>query len=174
MVNIINNWLVLFIPLLNWLTPKRYIKISQEELENLNTFKPAKNNAFWPALGSSVLFSVTFRKYMPLFNVRLEKTIVIAIFFVVFLGILFFYLNLNRRLALSVFTMNKEKSQKMILLPNLKHFFFIIFAYLYFGGFSFFHFICPDNYRCSKYNYIYLLGCSNYVFLFYKHCSHWH
>ncbi|HDA6773002.1 TPA: DUF443 family protein, partial [Staphylococcus aureus] len=31
MVNIINNWLVLFIPLLNWLTPKRYIKISQEE-----------------------------------------------------------------------------------------------------------------------------------------------
>ncbi len=27
MVNIINNWLVLFIPLLNWLTPKRYIKI---------------------------------------------------------------------------------------------------------------------------------------------------
>uniref|UniRef100_UPI0011572071 DUF443 family protein n=1 Tax=Staphylococcus aureus TaxID=1280 RepID=UPI0011572071 len=57
--------------------------------------------------------------------------IVIAIFFVVFLGILFFYLNLNRRLALSVFTMNKEKSQKMILLPN-------IFAYLYFGGFSFF------------------------------------
>lgn len=138
MVNIINNWLVLFIPLLNWLTPKRYIKISQEELENLNTFKPAKNNAFWPALGSSVLFSATFRKYMPLFNVRLEKTIVIAIFFVVFLGILFFYLNLNRRLALSVFTMNKEKSQKMILLPNLKHFFFIIFAYLYFGGFSFF------------------------------------
>ncbi|HAR3741630.1 TPA: DUF443 domain-containing protein, partial [Staphylococcus aureus] len=110
----------------------------QEELESLNTFKPAKNNAFWPALGSSVLFSVTFRKYMPLFNVRLEKTIVIAIFFVVFLGILFFYLNLNRRLALSVFTMNKEKSQKMILLPNLKHFFFIIFAYLYFGGFSFF------------------------------------
>ncbi|CAC8928717.1 Putative membrane spanning protein [Staphylococcus aureus] len=60
MVNIINNWLVLFIPLLNWLTPKRYIKISQEELESLNTFKPAKNNAFWPALGSSVLFSVTF------------------------------------------------------------------------------------------------------------------
>ncbi|HCX8887692.1 TPA: DUF443 family protein, partial [Staphylococcus aureus] len=116
MVNIINNWLVLFIPLLNWLTPKRYIKISQEELESLNTFKPAKNNAFWPTLGSSVLFSVTFRKYMPLFNVRLEKTIVIAIFFVVFLGILFFYLNLNRRLALSVFTMNKEKSQKMILL----------------------------------------------------------
>ncbi|HHA6774194.1 TPA: DUF443 family protein [Staphylococcus aureus] len=92
MVNIINNWLVLFIPLLNWLTPKRYIKISQEELESLNTFKPAKNNAFWPALGSSVLFSVTFRKYMPLFNVRLEKTIVIAIFFVVFLGILFFTL----------------------------------------------------------------------------------
>ncbi len=73
MVNIINNWLVLFIPLLNWLTPKRYIKISQEELESLNTFKPAKNNAFWPALGSSVLFSVTFRKYMPLFNVRLEN-----------------------------------------------------------------------------------------------------
>ncbi|MGT0185645.1 DUF443 family protein [Staphylococcus aureus] len=27
MVNIINNWLVLFIPLLNWLTPKRYINI---------------------------------------------------------------------------------------------------------------------------------------------------
>ncbi|ORN88772.1 hypothetical protein B8A12_13680, partial [Staphylococcus aureus] len=51
-----DNWLVLFIPLLNWLTPKRYIKISQEELESLNTFKPAKNNAFWPALGSSVLF----------------------------------------------------------------------------------------------------------------------
>lgn len=24
------------------------------------------------------------------------------------------------------------------MLPNLKHFFFIIFAYLYFGGFSFF------------------------------------
>lgn len=34
--------------------------------------------------------------------------------------------------------MDKEKSRKMILLPNLKHFFFIIFAYLYFGGFSFF------------------------------------
>ncbi len=32
--------------------------------------------------------------------------------FVVFLGILFFYLNLNRRLALSVFTMNKEKVRK--------------------------------------------------------------
>ncbi len=111
MVNIINNWLVLFIPLLNWLTPKRYIKISQEELESLNTFKPAKNNAFWPALGSSVLFSVTFRKYMPLFNVRLENNSNSHIF-VVFLGILFFYLNLNRRLALSVFTMNKEKVRK--------------------------------------------------------------
>ena len=80
---------------------KRYIKISQEELESLNTFKPAKNNAFWPALGSSVLFSVTFRKYMPLFNVRLENNSNSHIF-VVFLGILFFYLNLNRRLALSV------------------------------------------------------------------------
>ena len=59
---------------------------------------------------------------MPLFNVRLENNSNSHIF-VLFLGILLFYLNLNRRLALSVFTMNKrKKSQKMILLPNLKHF----------------------------------------------------
>ncbi|HCY4955460.1 TPA: DUF443 family protein, partial [Staphylococcus aureus] len=46
MVDIISTWISLFFPFINWFIPKRYVKISREEFENLNIVKPAKKNVF--------------------------------------------------------------------------------------------------------------------------------
>lgn len=73
MVDLANNWLTLLLPMMNWLIPKKYVKISKEEFDVLNIVKPTKNRAFWPAAGGSILFGVTFRKYTHLLDIQLEK-----------------------------------------------------------------------------------------------------
>ncbi|NUL20276.1 DUF443 family protein, partial [Agrobacterium tumefaciens] len=39
MVDVIRTWLVYFFPFINWFIPKRYAKLSEKELENLNVDK---------------------------------------------------------------------------------------------------------------------------------------
>lgn len=108
MVDLANNWLTLLLPMMNWLIPKKYVKISKEEFDVLNIVKPTKNRAFWPAAGGSILFGVTFRKYTHLLDIQLEKSLVITICFIRFLSILIFFMKLNQKLKLKVFNKNKE------------------------------------------------------------------
>ncbi|MCR0894406.1 DUF443 domain-containing protein [Staphylococcus aureus] len=136
MVDLANNWLTLLLPLMNWLIPKKYVKISKEEFENLKIVKPTKNRAFWPAAGGSILFGVTFRKYTHLLDIQLEKSLVITICFITFLSMLIFFMKLNQKLKLKVFNKNKEHKEKVMLLPTFKHFCFVLFSYLFSGVFS--------------------------------------
>ncbi|CDR26699.1 staphylococcus aureus paralogous family [Staphylococcus schweitzeri] len=136
MVDLANNWLTLLLPMMNWLIPKKYVKISKEEFENLKIVKPTKNRVFWPAVGGSILFGVTFRKYTHLLDIQLEKSLVIIICFITFLSILIFFMKLNQKLKLKVFNKNKEHKEKVMLLPTFKHFYFVLFSYLFSGFFS--------------------------------------
>ncbi|HCW8862465.1 TPA: DUF443 family protein, partial [Staphylococcus aureus] len=90
MIDIISTWISLFFPFINWFIPKRYVKISREEFENLNIVKPAKKNVFWPVASISTLFAVTLRKYTLLLDTQLDKKLVIAICCTTFIGILIF------------------------------------------------------------------------------------
>ncbi|HDC7338437.1 TPA: DUF443 domain-containing protein [Staphylococcus aureus] len=135
-VDLANNWLTLLLPMMNWLIPKKYVKISKEEFDVLNIVKPTKNRAFWPAAGGSILFGVTFRKYTHLLDIQLEKSLVITICFITFLSILIFFMKLNQKLKLKVFNKNKEHKEKIMLLPTFKHFCFVLFSYLFSGFFS--------------------------------------
>ncbi|HDA1662677.1 TPA: DUF443 family protein [Staphylococcus aureus] len=135
MVDLANNWLTLLLPLMNWLIPKKYVKISKEEFENLKIVKPTKNRAFWPAAGGSILFGVTFRKYTHLLDIQLEKSLVITICFITFLSMLIFFMKLNQKLKLKVFD-NKKEEQKIILVPTLKNAVLILYGYLLIGGMS--------------------------------------
>lgn len=56
MIDIISTWISLFFPFINWFIPKRYVKISREEFENLNIVKPAKR-MFFGQLLVSLLYS---------------------------------------------------------------------------------------------------------------------
>ncbi|HDJ3333332.1 TPA: DUF443 domain-containing protein [Staphylococcus aureus] len=135
-VDLANNWLTLLLPMMNWLIPKKYVKISKEEFDVLNIVKPTKNRAFWPAAGGSILFGVTFRKYTHLLDIQLEKSLVITICFITFLSILIFFMKLNQKLKLKVFNKNKEHKEKIMLLPTFKHFCFVLFSYFFCGGLS--------------------------------------
>ncbi|HHC9962372.1 TPA: DUF443 family protein, partial [Staphylococcus aureus] len=53
LIDLVSTWLVYFFPFINWFIPKRYAKLSEKELENLNVDKQNKNNIFWPVTGSS-------------------------------------------------------------------------------------------------------------------------
>ncbi|HDG5488199.1 TPA: DUF443 domain-containing protein [Staphylococcus aureus] len=136
MIDLVSTWLTLFLPMMNWLIPKKYVKISKEEFENLKIVKPVKNNAFWPATGGAILFGVTFRKYTHLLDIQLEKSLVITICFITFLSILIFFMKLNQKLKLKAFNTNKEHKEKVMLLPTSKHFCFVLFSYLFSGVFS--------------------------------------
>lgn len=108
---------------------KKYVKISKKEFDDLNIVKPVKNKAFWPVAGSTILFGVTFRKYIPSLNIQLEKNMVIVICCAIFLGVLILFLFLNRKLRLEIYNNNSSKG-KIILFPSLKTFvsqYFIIF-----------------------------------------------
>ncbi|HCY0449437.1 TPA: DUF443 family protein, partial [Staphylococcus aureus] len=70
LVDLVSTWFVYFFPFINWFIPKKYAIISEEEFENLNVVKPNKNNVFWSVIGSSVLFGVTLRKYIHVFDVQ--------------------------------------------------------------------------------------------------------
>lgn len=91
---------------------KKYAIISEEEFENLNVVKPNKNNVFWSVIGSSVLFGVTLRKYIHVFDVQLDK-LVVMILCARFNLCYSFYFNLNRKLKLKVFDTNIEKIREL-------------------------------------------------------------
>ncbi|HCG2668839.1 TPA: DUF443 domain-containing protein [Staphylococcus aureus] len=133
MIDLVSTWLTLFLPMINWLIPKKYVKISKKEFDDLNIVKPVKNKAFWPVAGSTILFGVTFRKYIPSLNIQLEKNMVIVICCAIFLGVLILFLFLNRKLRLEIYNNNSSKG-KIILFPSLKNFCFTIFYYFLFGG----------------------------------------
>jgi len=125
--------LVYFFPFINWFIPKRYVKISREEFENLNIVKPAKKNVFWPVAGISALFAVTLRKYTHLLDIQLDKKLVIAICCITFIGILTFYVRLIKKSSLNIYN-TKNKKSKIILIPTLKNVCFTLFGYILFGG----------------------------------------
>lgn len=79
MIDLVSTWLALFFPMINWLIPKKYVKISEKDFETLNIVKTAKINSFWPVAGSTVLFGVMLRRYSHLFIVKYEYSIVILI-----------------------------------------------------------------------------------------------
>lgn len=165
MVDLANNWLTLLLPMMNWLIPKKYVKISKEEFDVLNIVKPTKNRAFWPAAGGSILFGVTFRKYTHLLDIQLEKSLVITICFITFLSILIFFMKLNQKLKLKVFNKNKEHKEKIMLLPTFKHFCFVLFSYLFSGFFFNNESMHVNNFRFSEYNSIYCLDYNDNAFL---------
>lgn len=78
-------------PMINWLIPKKYVKISEKDFETLNIVKPTKINTFWPVAGSTVLFGVMLRRYSHLFIVKYEYSIVILICCIIILGIFLFF-----------------------------------------------------------------------------------
>ncbi|MBH4753901.1 DUF443 domain-containing protein [Staphylococcus aureus] len=133
MVDIISTWISLFFPFINWFIPKRYVKISREEFENLNIVKPAKKNVFWPVAGISTLFTVTLRKYTHLLDTQLDKKLVIAICCITFIGILTFYVRLIKKSSLNIYN-TKNKRSKIVLIPTLKNVCFTLFGYILFGG----------------------------------------
>ncbi|SAZ85493.1 staphylococcus aureus paralogous family [Staphylococcus aureus] len=131
MVDVISTWLVYFFPFINWFIPKRYVKISREEFENLNIVKPAKKNVFWPVAGISALFAVTLRKYTHLLDTQLDRKLVIAICCITFIGILTFYVRLIKKSSLNIYN-TKNKRSKIILIPTLKNFCLTLFRYAFF------------------------------------------
>ncbi|WP_065316934.1 DUF443 family protein [Staphylococcus aureus] len=133
MVDIISTWISLFFPFINWFIPKRYVKISREEFENLNIVKPAKKNVFWPVAGISTLFAVTLRKYTHLLDTQLDKKLVITICCITFIGILTFYVRLIKKSSLNIYN-TKNKRSKIVLIPTLKNVCFTLFGYILFGG----------------------------------------
>ncbi len=130
MIDIISTWISLFFPFINWFIPKRYVKISREEFENLNIVKPAKKNVFWPVASISTLFAVTLRKYTLLLDTQLDKKLVIAICCTTFIGILIFYVRLIKKSSLNIYN-TKNKRSKIILIPTLKNFCFTLFGYVF-------------------------------------------
>ncbi len=148
---------------------KKYAIISEEEFENLNVVKPNKNNVFWSVIGSSVLFGVTLRKYIHVFDVQLDKLVVMILCALALICVIVFYFNLNRKLKLKVFDTNIEKNKRVILIPTFKLGCFFSFR-IYFRWKFFNIFInCPYDNRTSKYNNIYLLDYDDNAFLFVKY-----
>ncbi|PTY43566.1 DUF443 family protein, partial [Staphylococcus aureus] len=125
----------------NWFIPKKYAIISEEEFENLNVVKPNKNNVFWSVIGSSVLFGVTLRKYIHVFDVQLDKLVVMILCALALICVIVFYFNLNRKLKLKVFDTNIEKNKRVILIPTFKLGCFLVFGYIFAGSFSIFSLI---------------------------------
>ncbi|VDZ34412.1 membrane spanning protein [Staphylococcus aureus] len=133
MIDLVSTWLTLFLPMINWLIPKKYVKISKKEFDDLNIVKPVKNKAFWPVAGISALFAVTLRKYTHLLDTQLDKKLVIAICCITFIGILTFYVRLIKKSSLNIYN-TKNKRSKIILIPTLKNVCFTLFGYILFGG----------------------------------------
>ncbi|MCD2506167.1 DUF443 family protein, partial [Staphylococcus aureus] len=77
-----------------------YAKLSEKELESLNVDKQNKNNIFCPVTDSSFLFVVILRKYVHTFEVQLDNNILISLCFIGFIGIVAFYIYLNKKLKL--------------------------------------------------------------------------
>ncbi|MGZ1546347.1 DUF443 family protein, partial [Staphylococcus argenteus] len=138
MIDLVSTWLALFFPMINWLIPKKYVKISEKDFDDLNIVKPTKINSFWPVAGSTVLFGVMLRRYSHLFIVKYDYSIVVLICCVIILGIFLLFLYLNQKLKLQIYNENKNKSNKIIIFPTLKSLCLSIVLYIYLGGGSFF------------------------------------
>ncbi|WP_263574372.1 DUF443 domain-containing protein [Staphylococcus aureus] len=70
MIDIISTWISLFFPFINWFIPKRYVKISREEFENLNIVNLLKRMFF----GQLQVLSFEFiKKYTHLLDINLIK-----------------------------------------------------------------------------------------------------
>ncbi|UEX90904.1 DUF443 family protein [Staphylococcus ratti] len=136
MIDLVSTWLAFILPMINWLIPKKYAKISQEEFDKLTLVKPTKNKVFWPTTAGVVMGSVTLRKYGHVLDIQLEKSLVITICAILLLGILIFYFYLNKKLTIDFFEARTKHKGKIMLLPNFKHFCFTLFLYIVFGGFS--------------------------------------
>ncbi|EFC06998.1 conserved hypothetical protein [Staphylococcus aureus subsp. aureus H19] len=169
LVDLVSIWLVYFLPFINWFIPKRYAIISEEEFENLNVIKPNKNNVFWSIIGSSILFGVTLRKYIHVFDVQLDKLVVMILCALAFICVIVFYFNLNRKLKLKVFDTNIEKNKRVILIPTFKLGCFLVFWIYFCWKFFDIYTNCPYDNRTSKYNNIYLLDYDDNAFLFVKY-----
>ncbi|HHG6145997.1 TPA: DUF443 family protein, partial [Staphylococcus aureus] len=115
LIDLVSTWLVYFFPFINWFIPKRYAKLSEKELENLNVDKQNKNNIFWPVTGSSFLFVVILRKYVHTFEVQLDNKILISLCFIGFIGIAAFYIYLNKKLKLKIYDDNLDNENRVIL-----------------------------------------------------------
>ncbi|HHW9998870.1 TPA: DUF443 family protein [Staphylococcus aureus] len=133
MIDLVSTWLALFFPMINWLIPKKYVKISEKDFETLNIVKPTKINSFWPVAGISALFAVTLRKYTHLLDTQLDKKLVITICCITFIGILIFYVRLIKKSSLNIYN-TKNKRSKIVLIPTLKNVCFTLFGYILFGG----------------------------------------
>ncbi len=160
MIDIISTWISLFFPFINWFIPKRYVKISREEFENLNIVKPAKKNVFWPVAGISTLFAVTLRKYTHLLDTQLDRKLVIAICCITFIGILTFYVRLIKKSSLNIYN-TKNKRSKIILIPTLKNFCLTLFQICFFYFMDSDFLICSIINELSKHNSIFCLDYSN-------------
>lgn len=159
MIDIISTWISLFFPFINWFIPKRYVKISREEFENLSIVKPAKKNVFWPVAGISTLFAVTLRKYTHLLDTQLDKKLVIAICCITFIGILIFYVRLIKKSSLNIYNPKNERS-KIILIPTLKKFLFHIIWIYFIWRIDYAIPRCTIINESPKHNSIFYLDCS--------------
>ncbi|UEX91141.1 DUF443 domain-containing protein [Staphylococcus ratti] len=137
MVDLVSTWLAFFLPMINWLIPKKYAKISQEEFEKLTLVQPTKNKIFWPSMAGATMGSFTLRKYGHLLDIQLEKNLVITICAITFLGILIFCFYLNKRLTIDYFKARTKHKGKIMLFPNFKHICLLLFAYIFSVCFSF-------------------------------------
>ncbi|WP_251640717.1 DUF443 domain-containing protein [Staphylococcus aureus] len=135
MIDLVSTWLVLFFPFINWLIPKKYVKISKEDFDNLNIVKPVKNKAFWPVAGSILLFGTMFRDKIYIPDSHLEKNCVIIICSVLLLSILVFYIYLNQKVKLSIYN-DRSSNGKIMIFPSFKNLCFVLFSYFFCGGLS--------------------------------------
>ncbi|HID5041855.1 TPA: DUF443 domain-containing protein [Staphylococcus aureus] len=138
MVDLVSTWIAYFLPMINWFIPKKYAKISREEFESLNIVKPVKNKSIvWTVFASIVLLGGTARRNTYLFDFQLEEIIVWSSCFIGFLGIIFFYCYLNKKLTLNIYNESKNNELKLRLLPSFKNICFTIFYYLFTGFMSY-------------------------------------
>ena len=153
MVDLASSWIVFFLPMINWFIPKNYVKISKEEFDVLNIFKPVRNNAFWPVTGALVLLVTLSKKYIYLLNTHLDKKTVIIICFVIFLCVITCFLYLNQKRKNHINTYVKKYIYIFVCLYIFWQLFNFISKYIINNGFS-------------KYNRISWLDCNDVMFLF--------
>ncbi|HGO1810521.1 TPA: DUF443 domain-containing protein [Staphylococcus aureus] len=138
MIDLASNWIVFFFPFINWLIPKTYIKINKNDYEKLNIVKPVKNKSIgWTIFAGIVLLGGIVRRNTYLFDFQLEELIVWSSCFIGFLGIIFFYCYLNKKLTLNIYNESKNNELKLRLLPSFKNICFTIFYYLFTGFMSY-------------------------------------
>lgn len=165
-VDLVSSWIVFFLPMINWFIPKNYVKISKEEFDVLNIFKPVRNNAFWPVTGALVLLVTLSKKYIYLLNTHLDKKTVIIICFVILLCVITCFLYLNQKLKLHIWDKNKGENEKIILIPTLKKYIYVfVCLYIFWQLFNFISKYIINN-GFSKYNRISWLDCNDVMFLF--------